>query len=418
MINKLRCVLVLPVLALLAAALVPAAVADELRVGTIFSSEQATSQSFLRFHNSSVSAGTVTVTLQDYVTGQSLGQWQSPSIAAGAEVQYHISIVENGTGGSFIRPSYYTIVVEPLFSGSFQHVLWKPADGTLTNLSTCASGVSANISRLIGVHSSLLDAGYPSTVVVINVGVTAATVNLGIYDARDGTQLGTYTTASIPAGGEMLLSISTIEAGIGITPDATMYHYNIQIEGAFNGFMQHLVNNTQVGVITDMSAFCTLTASSGSPATSFDGIVAGANSESGTLSVTVEQNVAAPASAALNQALSAYEKQQVIVQTSGTITLVGGGTVTLTGTYDTVMQTVNLSGSGYTFTALSAPTTATSPFRAHIWAQTAPEGSPPRSYRRPTKLLRIAELMWKPAPTELGILPSAAMVQDLAGGPV
>ena len=145
--------------------------------------------------------------------------------------------------------------------------------------------------------SSLLDAVYPSTVVVINEGVTAATVNLGIYDARDGTQLGTYATASIPAGGETLLSISTIETGISVTPDATMYHYNIQVEGAFNGFMQHLVNNTQVGVITDMSVFCTLTASSGSPSTSLDGVIAGANSDSGALSVTVEQNVAAPASA-------------------------------------------------------------------------------------------------------------------------
>ena len=32
-----------------------------------------------------------------------------------------------------------------------------------------------------------------------------------------------------------------------------MYHYVIQAEGAFTGFLQHLVNNTQAGAITDMT---------------------------------------------------------------------------------------------------------------------------------------------------------------------
>ena len=57
-----------------------------------------------------------------------------------------------------------------------------------------------------------------------------------------------------------------------------------------------------------------------------------------------------PHSAALQQALSAYEKQQAIVQASGTITIVGGQTILLTGTYDTVTQMINLSGGGYTLT--------------------------------------------------------------------
>jgi hypothetical protein len=59
-----------------------------LRVGAIFSTAQANSRSFLRFYNTGAAASTATVTLSDYVSGQALGQWTSPSIPAGAEVQY------------------------------------------------------------------------------------------------------------------------------------------------------------------------------------------------------------------------------------------------------------------------------------------------------------------------------------------
>ena len=46
---------------------------------------------------------------------------------------------------------------------------------------------------------SLLQAGYPSTIVVYNTGSAAVDVQLGIFDARTGTRLGTYTTGQIAA---------------------------------------------------------------------------------------------------------------------------------------------------------------------------------------------------------------------------
>lgn len=270
---------------------------------------------------------------------------------AGAELQYLINTVEDGTGASFTKPQYYTVVVDPTFSGAFQHVLWKPSDGTLTNLSTCAGTVSASISTLIGVHSSLLNNGYPSTVAVTNTGVSAAIVELGVYDARDGSSLGTYTTASIPVGGQVLLPISTIETSIGVTPTAPMYHYNILVENAFNGFLQHMVNNTQVAVITDMTAQCTLTATSGTPTSSFEGIVSGASDESGTLSVTVEADVAtasAPVSASM-KAPASTESQQAVSSASGSYTPQNGTAVSLSGTYNSTGGALSLSGSGFSF---------------------------------------------------------------------
>ena len=239
------------------AALSAPAVAAPLQVGAIFSTTQTASQSFLRFHNTGATAGTVTVTLQDYASGETFGQWTSPSIAAGAEQQFPISTVESGIGKVFTKPSYYTISVQAGFSGYFQHVLWRSADGTLTNLSTCATGVTANRSQLSGVHSSLLAVDYPSSVVVSNTGTAAQAVTLGVFDARDGKRLGTYTTASIAAGGEAVTPISAIEAAAG-TPTAGMFHYVIKAEGVFTGYLQHLLNNTRAGVTTDMTTACAL----------------------------------------------------------------------------------------------------------------------------------------------------------------
>lgn len=236
-------------------------------VSSIFSTSQSASQSFLRFHNTGNSAGTVAATLYDSGTGQSKGTWTSSSIPAGAELQFAISAVESAAGISGTKPSYYYMSLRSTMAGYFQHVLFRPSDGTLTNLSTCASGVTADRNKIGGVHSSLLSAiGFPSSISVSNTGTSAASATLGIFDARDGTRLGTYATSSIPANGELLLTISAIETAIGRTPTGAMYHYVINIENSFTGYIQHLVNNQTAGVITDMTTACSLAASASTAA--------------------------------------------------------------------------------------------------------------------------------------------------------
>jgi len=47
------------------------------------------------------------------------------------------------------------------------------------------------------VHSTLLGSGYPSSIVVYNTASSSRSVTLAISDAATGTQLGTFTTASI-----------------------------------------------------------------------------------------------------------------------------------------------------------------------------------------------------------------------------
>ena len=244
----------------------PATVASTLTPSLIFSSTQTASKSFLRFYNSGTAAGTATVNLYNYITGRSLGLWTSPSVPAGAEQQVFIGDIESAIPADTAKPSYYSASIESKFPGNVQHVLWQSVKGTLTNLSTCAVAVTADPMKLAGVHSSLLNASYPSSVVINNTGVTAVNgPTLSVYDARDGTKLGSYPVPNVPPNGSVVVPISGIEAQANVKPGDGVYHYVIKADTAFTGFLQHLVTNTSAGVVTDMTTACGLRAT-GAPA--------------------------------------------------------------------------------------------------------------------------------------------------------
>lgn len=242
-----------------------------LRQAGVVSSASTAAQSFLRFYNASGSAGTVTVTLSDYASGITLGQWTSPSIAPGTAPQYAIAAIESAVPGFSGKPVYYSVTMQAQFDGTFQHVLWKPGDGTLTNLSTCDSGITAVPKRVANVHSSLLGgAGYPSSIVVYNTSTVAAPVLLNVADAATGATLGTYSSTPIPGNGQLVLPVSALETAIGISPSTV--HYIVTVQNLFTGYLQHLLNNTQVGVITDMSTVCTFPAGTAAPPTNPSGV--------------------------------------------------------------------------------------------------------------------------------------------------
>ena len=154
------------------------------------------------------------------------------------------------------KPPYYAITVQPTFAGFYQHVLYRPSDGTLTNLSTCGSGVTADTTRLAAVHSSLLSAGFPSSIVIANTGNAAQAVTLGISDARDGMRLAAYTSPQIAANGQLIVSMDAIEAATNLHPSPGLQHYVVRVEGPFTGHLQHLVDNKAASVITDMTTAC------------------------------------------------------------------------------------------------------------------------------------------------------------------
>ena len=232
-----------------------------LKIAPIWSTAQTSSQSFVRFYNSGTAAGTVVASLYDAYGGMLLGSWTSPSIPAGAQVQYPVSTIESGIG-LLTKPTWYLLSVKPgdTFKGSFQHVLYRPADRTFSNLSTCDSGFATSATKtLIGVHTSIIEGyGFPSYIAINNTGASATTVSLGIYDARNGTKLGTVNTASVPSNSLSFVTMSSLEKKAGISPIAGMDHYVIKAESNFTGYLQHLVNSNSVNLLTDITATCSL----------------------------------------------------------------------------------------------------------------------------------------------------------------
>lgn len=229
-------------------------------VGTVFSSAQSTNQSFLRFANTGGTAGTVKVKLSDAATGKLAGTWTSGFIPPGAAIQVSAPTLESAFTASSIRPTSYTAAIETTMVGYVQHVDWNQNAGALTNLSTCDIGASTTRTQLGHVHSSLLQVTYPSKIVVTNAGKAAAPAQLGVFEASTGVRLGTYISPLIPAGGQLAVDMRTVERAAGVSPGATIYHYNIRLEGAFTGYLQHLVENAAAGIVSDMTASCPLRA--------------------------------------------------------------------------------------------------------------------------------------------------------------
>lgn len=229
-----------------------------LRIGNVFSTAQLSSQSYLRFYNSGSSAGTVAVTLANPDTGAALATWTSPQIPAGSELQFFIKDLEDNASQAFTKPPFYSLSVRPTFTGYMQHALWQTVDNSLTNLTACDTTAITDAKVLMGVHSSLLAQGYPSTVVVYNTGVAAVNISLGIYDARNGNRVGTYTTGSLQPNAQKRTTVTAMEAAAGLTPAPGMYHYVIKADTTFTGYLQHVVNNTSDNVVTDLTGVCRL----------------------------------------------------------------------------------------------------------------------------------------------------------------
>ncbi len=238
----------------------PTQIPTTLRQSIMYSTAGLQQQSFVRFFNNGSNAGVVRATFYDYVTGLQRGQWTSPSIVVGQDLQYFIGEIEKEANITGTKPAAYTMSVTSDITGYFQHVLYRPADGTLTNLSTCSAGVTADPRKLGEVHSSLLEQyGLPSSIVVRNTDTNAnAGIDLGIYDARDGTKITTYRTAAIPANAAIIIRMSDIEKEKNKTPTGGLIHYVVKVESTFTGFLQHLLDNLQAGITTDMTTMCAL----------------------------------------------------------------------------------------------------------------------------------------------------------------
>lgn len=226
------------------------------------------SDSFLRFLNDSAAPGKVSVSLRDAETGRILGTWTSGEIPAHASAQFDIGRLEanardaaNASTPVVIAPmgSYLNLQVESTFAGYMQHIVWARGPGALTNLSACSDGLAADNTVLMNVHTSGLTE-YPSRIRIANSGTVAGAAELAFYNAATGVLIAKWNSPLIPAGGSTEVTVALIEALTPVFAKAVAEgtaQVNVRL-GGIKGHLQHLIQNTRVGVALDMSAKCEL----------------------------------------------------------------------------------------------------------------------------------------------------------------
>jgi hypothetical protein len=84
------------------------------------------------------------------------------------------------------------------------------------------------------------------------------------------------------------------------------------------------------------------------PSTTFQGTIAGTTGQTGTLTVTIQSQIASASRSIFWPLVATLEAQSV--GATGSVHVAGGSTTTLSGTYDPASRALNLSGGGFTFT--------------------------------------------------------------------
>ena len=221
-------------------------------------------QSYLRFFNNSTAAGTVTVTLHDAQTGASVSTWTSPLIPPQAAPQISFETIEReavlaqGASAKSGRV-YYNVDVASTFSGYMQHVLWARLGGVFANLTSCASGPVSDTSVIPNVHASSFT-NFVSRLRIVNTGPATDHAVLRVIDAVTGNELAQWTSPDIQAGATLELTSAQLESQVDALRarvGSGLLQYNVRLTNLV-GYLQHVVENTQVGALVDMSAKCAL----------------------------------------------------------------------------------------------------------------------------------------------------------------
>ncbi len=247
----------------------PAPAARGPELGGLHPSFTSTTESYLLFHNYGATAGTVTVSLFNGDTGETVATWTSPSIPPRASRQFQIDDLERAAPGAFNKPAAWGVRVEPATSmiGYMQHILFDRAAGAITNASSCDAGVTATPLALPYLYTSLF-ADFPSTLVYTNA--TTAGVYLGaeLFAADTGATFGPgayYASGPfntpLPARSALALSLTDLEKRLSTspTPETSRLAIRATDPRLATAYLQHILESRRAGVLSDMNAACYLT---------------------------------------------------------------------------------------------------------------------------------------------------------------
>jgi hypothetical protein len=88
---------------------------------------------------------------------------------------------------------------------------------------------------------------------------------LAFSNAATGVRIGTWTSPAIAVGASLAVSEPEIEAAVSAIGDAAKAgagQFNVTLE-SLSGYLQHVVENRRASAITDFTARCAITASTG-----------------------------------------------------------------------------------------------------------------------------------------------------------
>src|SRR5262249_45062991 len=155
------------------------------------------SVSVLRLYNSSTTSGSINIRLINPSTGAAYRS-MTRTIAAGTMQQFPVSEVE----GTSTDIGSYSVIIEPGFTGFFQHLAYNYETTAFSNMTTCASGLVPQLTTVAGVISSAFANTWQSYLVLNNPTTTTRTPFLRLYSISTGNQLGSgYAASALPANG-------------------------------------------------------------------------------------------------------------------------------------------------------------------------------------------------------------------------
>lgn len=137
-----------------------------------------------------------------------------------------------------------------LTAGSIALVLSFTATAGDDNRSRSSASASASLGRTV-VLGGLRAGGYESYLRFSNLGSTAGTARVTLYDAKTGTEFAIWDSVLIPGRGALQVSLGDIAKGKRLEATAG---YVAMVAGAFKGQVQHVAWSPTGGVVTDLTS--------------------------------------------------------------------------------------------------------------------------------------------------------------------
>lgn len=213
------------------------------------------SSTLLRFVNAGSAAGTVTLTLYDAGTGAQVATYTSASIPSAAGLQVTLSQVISGatpTLGTADQTRVYNVAATATFRGTVQALL--NTGSAIVNQVACGVG-----GRFLGYVEGPGFTNVTGAIRLSNPSTTAGTATFSIRDAATGTVLGTYTSASVPAHGNVTVTTAALAAASSPVIPATTAALNIvQTAETARLNVAHLATVTGQTVASNLTPACGL----------------------------------------------------------------------------------------------------------------------------------------------------------------